>query len=122
MHGIYIINSNTVMILNFNGFVNEHQFSLPNRPSHHLDASKVFYNKETKTFSVELSELDDFAPLVKDGMEIIVIENPKTNVKAEYLKKVGAAERDAENEITHYIYTPKNNTVGTGTKLIIFND
>jgi hypothetical protein len=111
------------MILNFNDYVNEGYYNVPNKPSYHLDASKVRFDKEERSFSVFISDLGkEFQPLLTADKEIVIIENLKTKVSCEYQKKRGAAQYDADNDITHWIYTAKPGSPGEGTKLIIWND
>lgn len=84
----------------------------------------LHFHKDKKTFSIEISELNkilnkDFKH-TKDG-DMLSLYNPKTNIKVDYL--CVAPERDAEHEITHYIFKPlPSNKIGLDTSLIVWND
>jgi len=94
--------------------------SMKGQPSYVLDATKIFFSKTTRKFSVEISELGrGFSPLMKGGKEIIAVMNPLNNNMCEYSKS--HEERDGENELLYTVYRPISN-IGKGTELIVFND
>lgn len=113
-------------ISNFQSFkpfnkTNEGNLNVANRPEHVLDASKLHYDKESKTFSTEVSDLGrSFNPLYVNRKEIITIMNVKTGQSCDYEKFKD--ERDGEGELMYTVYKPAYNSIGRGTTLLVFND
>lgn len=72
---------------------------------------------------MEISELNgilnkDFKRS-KDGL-YLAIYNPNSDIRVEYF--CATPERDAEQEITHYVFKPVLGKYGQNTTLLVFND
>lgn len=107
-------------MLNFKKF-----FESINLEDHVISTDQKHYlhfNKESKTFSIELSELIKI--LNKDWKRtpnglLLTIYNPNTNIKVDYFCQ--APQTDSEGETTHWIFKPEG-TIGRDTTLIVWND
>jgi uncharacterized Zn finger protein (UPF0148 family) len=78
-----------------------------------IDIHPDWYNKQSKTFAVELSEMGDSATTART----LYLRNPKTGVKVKF-NRVGE-DKDSTNEDTYgYRYESENGDV----KLLIIND
>ena len=110
------------MIMKFDEYeTNEGYMNVPGQPSYVLDAAKLHYHKDSRTFSAEVSDLGrSFNPMYRGGLEIIVVRNTQTGNDCEYLKY--KEKRDDEHELQYTIYKPEKGSVGDGTELIIWND
>jgi len=95
-------------------WLSDHLKNAPNKiikttPKHDYKVSKFTYNKETKTFVAEASELDILIPKLQ-----LSIYNPKTN-KAKTFYRTKADQ--VEDEISGW-----NFKTNDGIKLLIIND
>lgn len=99
----------------------EGNLNVAGQPEYILDAHKLHYDKESKTFSVEVSDLgSDFYTVIEKGVETIYIMNSKTNKICPYQKT--RDRYDNEHELLYTEYAAPRGSIAYGTKLLVFND